>query len=74
MADIAMMPRKRVSLLLKFPAREEALRLEGNSVYTVATGIAGYRNRIGIQFLPFADRRGCNSPKILEILTEFEFR
>jgi len=74
LADIAMPPGKRISLLLKFPDREEALRVEGCSVYSVATGIAGYRNRIGIQFLPFDERRGCNSPKLLEILDKFESR
>jgi hypothetical protein len=72
LADIAPMLGKRVSLLLKFPDREEEFRVEGKTVYTVATGIAGYRHRIGIQFLPFAERRGCNSPKVLEALVQFE--
>jgi len=72
LADSAPRPGKRVSLLLKSPEREQALCVEGNIVYTVATGVAGYRHRVGIQFLPFAEKRGCNSPRVLEILTQFE--
>lgn len=74
LADSAPLPGKRVSLLLKFPDQEQALRLEGSVVYTIATGIAGYRHRIGIQFLPFANKRGCNSPKVLDALVQFESR
>jgi hypothetical protein len=72
LADDAPVPGKRVSLFLKFSEREEDLRVEGKVVYTVATGIAGFRHRIGVQFLPFAERRGCNSPKVLKVLVEFE--
>ena len=72
LADSAPMPGKRVSMLLKFPEREEDLRVEGSVVYAVATGIAGYRLRVGVQFLPFAARRGCNNPKVLEALVQFE--
>jgi Tfp pilus assembly protein PilZ len=72
LADTAPMPGKRVSLLLKFLDRKEDLRVEGKIAYTIATGIAGYRHRIGIQFLPFGERRGCNSPKVLEALIQFE--
>jgi len=69
LADAAPSPGTRVSLLLKFPEKEE-IRVEGNVVYAVASGVAGYRRRIGIQFLPFAERRGCNSPKVLDTLTQ----
>jgi hypothetical protein len=72
LADISQLPGKRSTLFLKFPGREDELRVEGNVVYAVATGIVGYRYRIGIQFLPFADRRGCNSPKVLDVLVQFE--
>jgi hypothetical protein len=72
LADDAPVPGKRIVLLLKFPEKEEDLRLEGKVVYTVATGIAGFRHRIGVQFLPFAERRGCNNPKVLSALVEFE--
>ena len=72
LADQALRPRQRVSLLLKFPREEEILRLEGREVYAVATGIAGYRYRIGIRFLPFAERRGSNTPKALDVLLRIE--
>jgi hypothetical protein len=72
LGDLPQLPGKRVILLLKFAGREDELRVEGHVVYAVATGIAGFRYRIGIQFLPFADRRGCNSPKVLDTLVQFE--
>jgi len=72
LADAAPLPGKRISMLLKFPDREQALQVDGNVVYTVATGVAGYRKRIGVQFLPFNERRGSNSPRVLEVLLEFE--
>jgi hypothetical protein len=72
LADSAQSPGKRISLILKFPGGEETLRVEGRVVYALATGIAGYRYRIGTQFLPFAERRGCNSPKAHEILVNLE--
>ncbi len=70
--DQALESGRRLSLLLKSPSREKTVQLEGRVVYSVATGIAGYRYRIGIQFLPFAERNGCNSPKALEVLVELE--
>jgi AraC-like DNA-binding protein len=72
LADYAPKPGKWVSLLLKFPGREATRRVEGRVVYAVATGIAGYRYRVGIKFLPFAERRGCNTPKVFDVLVEFE--
>ena len=72
LADVALMPGKQVSLLLKLQEKEEGLRLLGKVVYAVATGIAGYSWRIGIQFLQFAERRGCNNPKVLEALVQFD--
>lgn len=61
-----------VSLRLKFPGREDILRVEGHVVYAVATGIAGYRYRVGIKFWPFANRGGCNALKALDVLVDFE--
>jgi hypothetical protein len=68
LSDAALATDKRISLWLQFPEKGEELRLEGTTVYAVATGIAGFRYRVGIQFLPFADRRGCNDPKVLDLL------
>jgi AraC-like DNA-binding protein len=61
-----------VSLRLKFPGREDILQVEGHVVYAVATGIAGYRYRVGIKFWPFANRGGCNALKALDVLIDFE--
>ncbi len=72
LADEAPKPGKQVSLLLKVPGKDDDLPVEGRVVYSVATGIAGFRYRAGIQFSPFADRRGCNTPKTLEILVAIE--
>jgi hypothetical protein len=72
LADQTLKPKSRVSLLLAFPGEEELLRLEGLVVYAVATGIAGYRYRIGIQFLPFTGGKGCNSREALDILANLE--
>jgi len=72
LTDHAPMPEKQVSMLLKFPGGEEVPRLKGRVVYAVATGIAGYRYRVGVQFLPFVDRRGCNAIKVLDLLVNLE--
>jgi hypothetical protein len=61
-----------VSMCLKFPEREDILRVEGHVVYVVATGIAGYRYRVGIKFWPFANRGYCNALKALDVLVGFE--
>ncbi len=71
LADKSFEPQSRLSLLLKFP-EEKTIRLEGRVVYAIATGIAGYSYRIGIQYLPFAKRRGCNSLEALDVLIKLE--
>ena len=72
LADSALKAKDRLSLLLKFPDEDEAIRLDGCVVYAVATGIAGYRYRIGIQYLPFAEKRGFNSTNTLDALVRLE--
>jgi hypothetical protein len=72
LADQAPKVGRWVSLLLKFPGEEDTLCLEGHAVYAVATGIAGYRYRVGIKFLPFSEQRGFNTLKALDILDKFE--
>jgi AraC-like DNA-binding protein len=72
LADEDLKPKKQVSLLLKFQEEDEMIRLKARVVYSVATGIAGYRYRIGIRYSPFAERKGCNSLKILDILVKLE--
>jgi AraC-like DNA-binding protein len=72
LTDQNLKPQKRILLLLKLPGIEDALHLRGSVVYSVATGIAYFRFRIGVQFLPFSDRRGHNPLKAREILTGIE--
>lgn len=72
LADSAESPGRRVALLLKFPGVEHEACLEGRVVYAVATGIAGYRYRVGIRFLPFVAGKGGNDLRVLEILEEIE--
>ena len=72
LADESVEPQKRISLVLKFPGEEKTIQIEGTVAYSVATGIAGYRYRIGIQFLPFDKRKGGNTPRVLETLTRIE--
>lgn len=71
LTDYALKANKRIVTLLKFQ-EEEILRVEGRIVYAVATGIAGYRYRIGIRFLPFSGEKGCNDLKTLDVLTKIE--
>jgi hypothetical protein len=72
LADESAELQKRISMALKFPGEEETLQVEGCVVYSVATGIAGYRYRIGIQFLPFGKQKGGNTLEALETLTRIE--
>jgi hypothetical protein len=72
LADESAQFQKRISLILKFPGEEETVRVEGKVAYSVATGIAGYRFRIGIQFLPFGKQKGGNSPEAFDVLTRIE--
>jgi len=72
LTDLSQKPGKCVSLILTLPGINELLELKGRIVYSLATGISGYRYRVGIQFLPFAKRRGRNSFEALAILNRLE--
>ncbi len=72
LADQSLKPQKRISLLLRLPGEEETLQMEGRVVYAVATGIAGFRYRIGVQFLPFSEKKGQNTIKALNALIRIE--
>jgi hypothetical protein len=72
LADESAELQKRISLALKFPGEEETLQVDGCVVYSVATGIAGYRYRIGIHFLPFGKQKSGNTLEALEALTRIE--
>jgi hypothetical protein len=72
LSDLAQKPREKILLLLRIPTEPDALQIRGHVVYSVATGIIGYRHRIGVRFFPFAEKRGCNSPKALDVLVKLE--
>ena len=36
--------------------------------------VAGYRYRVGVEFLPFSGRKGGNDPEVMEVLAKFEDR
>jgi len=55
LADDAPGPGKRLSLLLKFPEKGEEVPAEGKVVYKVATGVAGFRYRVGVQFIQLVE-------------------
>jgi hypothetical protein len=72
LTDESVEPQKQLSLIIKFPGEEETVQVEGCVVYAVATGIAGFRYRLGIQFLPFGKHKGGNTLKALDTLTRIE--
>jgi hypothetical protein len=71
LGDQSVLAKKRISLIIQFPG-EEALQVKGSVVYTIATGIAGFRYRIGVTFSPFDDKRGCNTLASLNVLARLE--
>jgi len=70
--DRALKPKKRILLLLKLPGKDDFVLVKGYVAYIVATGIAGYRYRIGVHFLPFTESRGCNNLRTMETLAALE--
>jgi AraC-like DNA-binding protein len=72
LADEILKNNKRISLLLKYSDGDETLRVEGRVIYSVATGIAGYRYRIGVKFVPFNGRRGGNPSHLRDVLIAME--
>jgi len=69
LSDRPLKPGRRISLFLKCLDTTDAIRVEGDVVYSLAVDIAGYQYRTGVRFVPFEPREGCNPPETLEILT-----
>ena len=64
---------RRVSLLLKYSERDDAINLEGTIVYSVPRGDElYYRYRVGVKFNPFSSRRGHNALDALFLLDRLE--
>jgi AraC-like DNA-binding protein len=72
LADRPVLPQKRIEMILRFLGEEAEIKVKGRVVYSVATGIAGYRYRIGIEFLPFGKGKRGNPLQALETLTRLE--
>jgi hypothetical protein len=72
LADESLKPGKRISLLLMLPNQAKAIHIDGRTIYAIATGIAGYRYRIGTKFVRFSFKYGYRKPVTLEIFDEFE--
>ena len=72
LADEFVQPQKRIEIILRFPGEEPEIQVEGSIIYSVATGIAGYRYRVGVRFFPFGKRKGINTPKAHEALIRLE--
>jgi len=70
LSDRPLKPGKRVSLFLNCVERKDELQLEGDIVYALASEIAGYQYRVGVRFIPFEAKEGCNSPEARESLAK----
>jgi hypothetical protein len=70
LSDTPLKPGRRISLFLEYSDTNDELRLEGNVVYSLAVDIGGYPYRIGVRFVPFEPKEGCNSPENLEVLSK----
>jgi len=70
LSDSPLKPGRRISLFLECLAGDDALRLEGDVVYSLAVEKTSYSYRIGVRFVPFEAREGCNPPESLELLTK----
>jgi AraC-like DNA-binding protein len=72
LSDRPSKPGRTASFLIKYDDTKDALRLEGNIVYAVATDTTGSQYRIGVRFLPFDAQKGCNLPESLAILKQLK--
>jgi hypothetical protein len=72
LTDHPALPQKRMEMKLRFPGEDKEIAVQGRVVYSVATGITGYRYRVGIEFLPFNKGKKRNTLQALETLTRLE--
>lgn len=67
-SDRLLKPGRKVLLSIKCEERNVPLTLQCHVVYAMATDMPGYRYRIGVRFMPFEARKGCNPPETLNSL------
>ncbi len=61
-----------VSLKISLPEEPSPLILRGQIRWTSLNPAMSYKYQIGIQFDPFALKKGCNHPEILEKIMKLE--
>lgn len=62
----------KISLKISIPEEESSLVLSGQVRWTSLDPALSYKYQIGIQFDPFALKKGCNQPEILEKIMKLE--
>ena len=62
----------KISLKISIPDEPSPLILRGRVRWTSLNPATDYKYQIGIQFDPFALKKGCNHPEILEIIMRLE--
>lgn len=61
-----------VSLKISLPEEPSPLILRGRIRWTSLNPAMSYKYQIGIQFDPFAWKKGCNHPEVLEKIMKLE--
>ncbi len=61
-----------VSIKISIPEESSPLILKGKVRWTSLNPAMSYKYQIGIQFDPFAWKKGCNHPEVLEKIMKLE--
>jgi len=62
----------KVSIKISIPEESSPLILRGRIRWTSLNPAMSYKYQIGIQFDPFAWKKGCNHPEVLEKIMKLE--
>lgn len=62
----------KVSIKISLPEESSPLILTGKVRWTSLNPAVSYKYQIGIQFDPFAWKKGCNHPEVLEKIMKLE--
>jgi len=62
----------KVSIKISIPGESSPLILKGRIRWTSLNPAMSYKYQIGIQFDPFAWKKGCNHPEVLEKIMKLE--
>jgi Tfp pilus assembly protein PilZ len=62
----------KISLKISIPEEESPLILRGRVRWTALNPTMNYDYQIGIEFDPFAWKKGCNHPEVLEKIMKLE--